>query len=239
MQGILPVARQPVALQDHSRLAIDAGARRADTENMPLSPELTEWRRALRTALLERRMAVAPELHSSWNARITEVLIESLQVDRYGGVVRPWPVKGQFDPRFAMRVWRERGARTALPVVLGKAMPLQFRVWWPGMRTSAGVYGLPVPEEGEIVQPDIMLMPPVGFDAIGYRLGYGGGYYDRTLATLSPQPRKIGVAFELSRIETIRPQPHDIPMDCVVTQLGMWHPQAADSRQTGMPRPVP
>lgn len=192
---------------------------------MPMSSEITEWRRARRTALLEQRMAVATALRSTWNTRITESLLGGLVVDRAVVVAAYWPFKGEFDPRFAMRIWRERGAATALPVVVGKGMPLQFRSWWPGMRTSAGVYGLPIPEEGAVVRPDVVLMPPVGFDAIGYRLGYGGGYYDRTLAALSPQPLKIGVAFELSRIETIRPQAHDIPMDYVVTQDGIWRAQ--------------
>jgi 5-formyltetrahydrofolate cyclo-ligase len=95
------------------------------------------------------------------------------------------------------------------------------------MRTSAGIYGLPIPEEGAIVRPDVVLMPPVGYDDAAYRLGYGGGYYDRTLAALSPQPLKVGVGFGLSHIATIRPQWHDIPMDCVVTQDGIWQAQAA------------
>jgi 5,10-methenyltetrahydrofolate synthetase len=190
---------------------------------MQLSPDLSEWRRAQRAALLAQRMAIAPSLRSAWNARITEALLDALVLDRSVVVAAYWPFKGEFDPRFALRVWRDAGVHTALPVVVGKAMPLQFRIWWPGMRTSPGVYGLPIPDEGAIVRPDVVLMPPVGFDAIGYRLGYGGGYYDRTLAALSPQPLKIGVAFELSRIETIRPRPHDIPMDYVVTQQGIWH----------------
>jgi 5,10-methenyltetrahydrofolate synthetase len=73
----------------------------------------------------------------------------------------------------------------------------------------------------QAVTPGALLIPPIGFDAQGYRLGYGGGYFDRTLASLDPQPLKIGVAFELSRIETIRPQPHDIPMDFIVTEAGI------------------
>jgi 5,10-methenyltetrahydrofolate synthetase len=187
--------------------------------------------------LLEQRMAVAPELRTTWNTRITDALVAGLTVDRSVVVAAYWPFKGEFDPRFALRTWRARGACTALPVVMGKGMPLQFRSWWPGMRTSAGVYGLPVPEEGDVVRPDIVLMPPVGFDAIGYRLGYGGGYYDRTLAAMSPQPLKVGVAYELSRIETIQPQPHDIPMDYVVTQQGIW--RAGTTGMTRVLGPIP
>ena len=82
--------------------------------------------------------------------------------------------------------------------------------------------GRPVPRTPTVV-PDAVLMPPVGFDGAGYRLGYGGGYFDRTLASLSPRPLAIGVARELSRMETIRPQSWDVPMDFVITEEGI-HP---------------
>jgi len=184
-------------------------------------------------------MATDAAQRTGWNTRITETLLDALALDSSTVVAGYWPFKGEFDPRFALHAWRQRGARTALPVVLAKAAPLQFRLWWPGMRTSAGVYGLPVPEEGAIVRPDIVLMPPVGFDQRGYRLGYGGGYYDRTLAAMSPQPLKIGVAFELSRIDTIRPQAHDIPMDYLVTQQGMWRARAGGMTPVSGPLPTP
>lgn len=88
---------------------------------------------------------------------------------------------------------------------------------------TKGVFDLPVPDGTEVVRPEALLIPPVGFDAQGYRLGYGGGYFDRTLAAMVPQPLKIGVAFELSRIPTIYPQPHDVPMDFIVTEAGVHH----------------
>ena len=193
---------------------------------MALSPELAAWRRTRRTELLDRRMAVDAAQRRAWNTQLTDRLLHAFPV-RDGLIVAAyWPFKGEFDPRFALHAWRQRGARSALPVVVAKTTPLQFRLWWPGVRTSAGVYGLPVPEGVDVVRPDVVLMPPVGFDAQGYRLGYGGGYYDRTLAALSPRPVAIGVGFELSRIETIQPQAHDIAMDFVVTQDGLWRVDA-------------
>jgi 5-formyltetrahydrofolate cyclo-ligase len=83
-----------------------------------------------------------------------------------------------------------------------------------------GAYGILVPKENIIVTPDLLLAPMVGFDVAGYRLGYGGGYYDRTFASLSPKPYAIGIAYELSRLETIYPQEHDIPLDVVITEAG-------------------
>ena len=132
-----------------------------------------------------------------------------------------WPFKGEFDPRFAIHRLRQAGVRAALPVVLKKDTALEFREWWPGVATRKGVFGLPIPDGTDLLQPDVLLIPPLGFDAQGYRLGYGGGYFDRTLAAMPHQPLKIALAFELSAITTIRPQPHDIAMDFIVTEAGI------------------
>jgi 5-formyltetrahydrofolate cyclo-ligase len=185
---------------------------------MSLSPELQSWRATQRKSLLAQRMAIGAAQRARWNADITAQLLAVLHPQPGTVIAAYWPFKGEFDPRFAMRAWREAGASTALPVVLQKGQPLQFRDWRPGMPTAPGVYDLPVPVHGAVMTPQWALIPPIGFDAMGYRLGYGGGYYDRTLAALSPQPLKIGVAFALSRIDSIAPQPHDIAMDFIVTQ---------------------
>lgn len=195
---------------------------------MPLTPDLKSWRKLQREALLAQRMAVGREQHDLWNAQITARLLAALEPTRDTIIAGYWPFKGEFDPRFLMRAWRQAGARTALPVVVQKAAPLQFRDWWPGLPTRRGVYDLPVPEGSAVLIPQVMLIPPIGFDSSGYRLGYGGGYYDRTLAALSPQPLKIGVGFALSRIDTIRPQPHDIAMDFIVTQDAFCQPSGGE-----------
>ena len=109
-----------------------------------------------------------------------------------------------------------------MPSCCSATSPLQFREWWRGALMTRGVFDLPVPDGTELLTPQALLIPPVGFDAQGYRLCYGGGYFDRTLAALDPQPLKIGVAFELSRMPTIRPQAHDIAMDCIVTEAALY-----------------
>jgi 5,10-methenyltetrahydrofolate synthetase len=110
-----------------------------------------------------------------------------------------------------------------LPVVVAKARPLEFREWCPAAVTSRGAFGLPVPVGTPALAPEAVLVPPVGFDARGYRLGYGGGFFDRTLAAAPTRPLAIGLAREASRMETIRPQAHDIPMDFIVTEAGIHH----------------
>jgi 5,10-methenyltetrahydrofolate synthetase len=180
-----------------------------------------EWRTVQRAELLARRMSVPPERLSAWNETITMHLREGFPLLREMMVGFCWPYKGEFDARFLIGFLRMRGARSALPAVLAKGAPLEFREWWPGARLSRGVLDLPVPTATAVVLPDAVLIPLVGFCEHGGRPGYGGGYFGRTLAMFATPPLKIGVAFELSRIPTIYPQPHDVLMDFIVTEAGI------------------
>lgn len=184
--------------------------------------ESGSWRQAERARLLALRVGMVAALRTQHQAAITQALLARFSPEPGTVVALYWPFKGEYDPRHVARQWRTRGVRSALPVVTGKGQPLQFREWWPGVATRPGVFGLPVPQGTELLAPDVVLMPPVGFDMRCFRLGYGGGYYDRTLAALRQRPvMKIGVGFELSRMATIFPQPHDIAMDLVVTEAGI------------------
>jgi 5-formyltetrahydrofolate cyclo-ligase len=102
----------------------------------------------------------------------------------------------------------------ALPLVEVKAAPLVFRRWTPETRMVRGDWNIPVPPpDAEAVTPEIALAPVVGWTAEGFRLGYGGGYFDRTLAALSPRPFTIGIGLQAARLATIYPQPHDIALE--------------------------
>lgn len=184
--------------------------------------EIKAWRKAQRKELIERRSKLDAALRRRWNERMT-TLLEQAFPSLAGRVVGfCWPFKGEFDARFAVRYWRDRGATAALPEVVAKGQPLRFRKWWPGAPTTPGVYDIPVPAGTEIVVPEAAVVPMNGFDEEGYRLGYGGAFFDRTLAALDPRPLAIGVGFEFARLPTIFPQPHDIPMDFVVTEAGIY-----------------
>jgi len=190
---------------------------------MTIPDDVRQWRKAQRVELLARRIGVTAPQRRQWDAAITRLLVEGFPLLQQMTVGFYWPFKSEFDPRFAIHHWRVRGARAALPLVVEKFAPLQFREWWPGAPMTTGVYDLPFPDGTAVVTPQALLIPPVGFDAHGFRLGYGGGYFDRTLAAMTPQPLKIGVAYELSRMSTIRPQLHDVPMDFIVTETGVHH----------------
>ncbi len=189
--------------------------------NMP--DDIKQFRKLRRAELLAQRLAITNDQYRQWNASITRLLIRGFPFLQRMTIGLYWPYKGEFDPRFAIREFRKGGAVAALPIVIQKAKPLQFREWWPGVPVTKGVFDLPIPDGTAVLQPNALLIPPIGFDLKGYRLGYGGGYFDRTLANIIPQPLKIGVAFELSRMETIYPQPHDIPMDFVVTETAIHY----------------
>lgn len=183
--------------------------------------DLGQWRKAQRAELLARRIAIEPNERKTWNETITWLLEDGFPILQQMVVGFCWPYKGEFDARFLIHSLRASGVRAALPAVIEKKAPLQFREWWPGVPMTPGVFDLPVPDNTDVVIPDALLIPPVGFGEQGDRLGYGGGFFDRTLASITPQPLKIGVAFELSRIPTIYPQPHDILMDFIVTEAGI------------------
>ena len=191
------------------------------------STDINAWRAALRKELLARRQAVSDSDRMAWNAAITQHLVEGFAQLAAMTIGIYWPYKGEFDPRHAMRHFRVRGATCALPEVVQKAAPLHFKSWWPGVPMARGVYDIAVPQGTERVLPQALIMPPVGFDAQGFRLGYGGGFYDRTLASLAPRPLTIGVAYELSRVDSIRPQAFDLAMDYVVTERGIFPTQAS------------
>jgi 5-formyltetrahydrofolate cyclo-ligase len=198
--------------------------------------EVRRWRKAQREALISRRLAATAEERQQRDLLVTAGLRTCLPVSSGSSIIGfYWPFKGEYDPRPLMRELQGQGMRIALPVVVEPARPLVFREWRPGLRMVLGVWGIPVPAEGEAMLPGTLVAPLVGFDGLGYRLGYGGGYYDRTLAAMPERPLTIGVGFELSHLETIHPQAHDIPMCLIVTERRVTsiveqQPAAADAQ---------
>lgn len=176
------------------------------------------WRKVKRQVLIKRRLAIPEGRRAAHSEAITTVLSRMLESSGNLLVGFYWPFKGEYDPRLLVRTLYSKGMRLALPVVVETARPLVFREWWPGMSMSHGVWNIPVPAEGNPVLPDVLLVPLVGFDKRGYRLGYGGGYYDRTLAATPVRPRAISIGFEQAEVPTIHPQSHDIAMDLIVTE---------------------
>jgi len=185
-----------------------------------VSPELRLWRKTERERLIAARLAIPADRRRTFSEAIAARL-DGLVGDVSGRIVSLyWPFRGEPDLRPWLAAITARGATGALPIVVEKAHPLVFRAYRPGDALEKGVWNIPVPAAGDTVFPDVTIAPLVGFDAAHYRLGYGGGFFDRTLASLGRRPLVIGVGYAMQRIETIHPQPHDIPMDVIVTEEG-------------------
>jgi 5-formyltetrahydrofolate cyclo-ligase len=180
--------------------------------------ELKAWRRSERQRLLALRTAAPPVERRRWGGEIEGQLRALLRERPVMTLGVYWPFQAEFDPRALIDWVIAQGSAVALPAVVDKKGPLEYRAWRPGEALVDGVWNIPIPEVREVVLPQAVLAPLVGFDRQCYRLGYGGGYFDRTLAALSPRPLAVGVGFEMSRIETIFPQSFDIPMDVIVTE---------------------
>jgi 5-formyltetrahydrofolate cyclo-ligase len=183
---------------------------------------LKTWRRAERERLIATRAALSPEVLDTWRRRIDGFLERSFPGLTRCRLAFCWPIKGEYDARHLARTLRDRGALTALPVVVAPRTPLIFREWHPGVRLERGALDIPYPVGSEEVVPDAVLLPMNGWDRQGYRLGYGAGFFDRTLASLAKKPLTIGISYELAKLDTIRPQSWDLPMDYVVTERGVY-----------------
>ena len=183
-----------------------------------LQGNVQNWRKSERERLINTRLAIAAEERQRYTERIAAGL-DRLIGNPSGHVISVyWPFRGEPDLRSWITDIHNRGGRCALPVVVKRNQPLVFRLWEPGTRLQRGVWNIPFPADGAEVTPDVVIAPVVGFDPTCYRLGYGGGFFDRALATMPAKPRAIGVGYTCAAIATIYPQAHDIPMDAIVTE---------------------
>ncbi len=183
---------------------------------------LKAWRKAERTRLLTAREALSPAAIEAMRQAIDANLERACPQLAAGVVAFCWPIRNEYDARHLAITLRQRGALTALPVVVAAGAQLVFREWHPGIALAEGALGIPYPAQSRELAPATVLLPMNGWDTRGYRLGYGGGFFDRTFAALEQRPLLIGVSYELARMDTIHPQAWDIPMDWVVTEGGVY-----------------
>jgi 5-formyltetrahydrofolate cyclo-ligase len=179
--------------------------------------EIKRWRKLKRAELIQRRTALSVEARHELAERARAQLLQAVDLDAYKILGFCWAIKGEFDVRRIAEHHLAQGGEVALPVMVQKSAPVEFWRWHPGMAMQTGIWNIPFPKQRDVLTPDAVLVPLVGFDARGYRLGYGGGYFDRTLAAAARRPFAIGLGYADSALPTIYPQPHDIPMNLIVT----------------------
>lgn len=178
-------------------------------------------RATLRREKIATRMALPAAAHRSASVAIRHHLTEFLLPLRTGTIAFCMPIRAEVDCRPLVRQLLVLGWQAAMPVVREIGAPLEFRGWTPDAPMTPDPYGIPIPAAAPLAHPDVILLPLVAFDAAGYRLGYGGGYFDRTLAVTRPRPLAVGVGFDLGAVKDIRPERHDVPLDLIVTESGI------------------
>lgn len=188
--------------------------------------DVARWRKSERTRLRRLRNDLTVVERNTWSKalmkNIRSILADRLECRSGQTLSAYWPINGEADLRSLMGELHAAGIIVALPVVETRAAPLIFRRWTPGTRLIRGVWNIPVPApDAESVVPQIALAPTLGWDGNCYRLGYGGGYFDRTLGVLSPRPFTIGIGLQAARLATIYPQPHDVALNAILTEDGL------------------
>ena len=203
---------------------------------MPHAVQIVDRKATLRAAAKQRR-AEAAAAHPEAGEALAERVLATVPPPAGAAVSCYWPIGSEIDTRPLMTALHRRGHAVGLPVMVGQGAPLLFRAWTPGAALEPGGFGTQVPgADADEVVPDYLLVPLLAFDRAGYRLGYGGGFYDRTLRKLRdsgtphgsphgtpkgvPQgvPLAIGVAFAGQQLSAVPREPTDEPLDWVVTE---------------------
>ncbi|MBI5277382.1 MAG: 5-formyltetrahydrofolate cyclo-ligase [Burkholderiales bacterium] len=192
----------------------------------------SEEKRALRKRLVEQRLKMPDRQHRADNL---QSVMRIWLVGRPDTVIGAyWPIKGEFDPLPALHRWKEDGElldepqlrRIGLPVVDKLHGTLRFHAWFPGCPMEEDAYGIPKPKDTEVITPTLLFVPCVGYGSGGYRLGYGGGFYDKTLAMLQPRPYTVGLGYSNGFLIDFEAEPHDVPLDAILNDQGVVWPMS-------------
>ncbi len=192
-------------------------------EKIPANPDAISAvsRDRLRRECIAARLAMPAAQRAAHEARIHVLLMEWFAPQPAASVGFCWPIRAEVDCRPLILCLLAAGWQAAMPVVVDRAAPMRFCAWAPEVPMTQGRHGIPVPQSSEVPVPSVLLLPLVAYDASGYRLGYGGGYFDRTLAHCEVRPVTLGIGYASSLVESIHPAAHDIPLDLVVTEAGL------------------
>jgi 5-formyltetrahydrofolate cyclo-ligase len=185
---------------------------------------IEEAKGALRRKAHAARAAMSQGARAEAAIAVTQYFFDTIALAPQDVVAAYWGIRDELDCQPILVRLMDRFQPVVLPVVMGPEAPLELRIWEQGAALYPSGFGTLAPSElAPQAEPDVVLMPLLGFDKAGTRLGYGGGYYDRTLAGMSKKPRLIGLAFAAQELDAIPRQEHDIPLDAVVTEAGVRH----------------
>jgi 5-formyltetrahydrofolate cyclo-ligase len=182
---------------------------------------LAEAKRAARAEALRRRAEAAAGSEGLPRQAAGRLLAAIAERRRGACIVSAYLATGsELDPMPAMQALHGLGYRLCVPVTGRPGTPLRFREWRPGVALIEGALRIPEPAEGALLVPELLVVPLLAFDRRGYRLGYGGGFYDRTLAGLRAEAAAtaVGYGFAAQEVDAVLTGPHDEPLDAIVTE---------------------
>lgn len=193
--------------------------------------DLYEAKAALREVAQARRKAAHDNAQGAAHVAARDhFLAAGLHRHSGGGVARVASayrrIRTELDPEPLMLALLEAGCRLCVPVIQGTGLPLRFRAWRPGARMQPGPFGAQVPAEGDWLEPDLLIVPLLAFDRAGRRLGYGGGFYDRTIAKLraAAPVRAVGFAYAAQEVAEVPVDETDALLDAIATEAGVIRP---------------
>lgn len=186
-----------------------------------MDPEIEEAKAALRLKARSARAAILNSNRTDAAKAVARHFFDHVTLEPGQIVAGYWRIKDEMDCQPILIRLMDSFQPVCLPVVLGDEQPLELRLWEQGAPLYEAGFGTLAPSElAPQVEPDIIIMPLLGFDQRGTRLGYGGGYYDRTLDKLTKRPRLVGIAFAAQELADIPREAHDVPLDVIVTEHG-------------------
>ncbi|MBN9335716.1 5-formyltetrahydrofolate cyclo-ligase [Devosia sp.] len=176
----------------------------------------------LRRTARSRREALSPEFRAEASKSISFQFFDKVAFGPEDAIAGYWRIRDEVDCQPILVRLMDSAQTVILPVVTGAEEPLQFRIWGADAPLYEAGFGTLAPSDlAPRAEPDLILMPLLGYDRTGTRLGYGGGYYDRTLAAMTKRPMLVGLAFSAQALEHIPREAHDVPLDAVVTESGV------------------
>ncbi|MEM0987724.1 MAG: 5-formyltetrahydrofolate cyclo-ligase [Pseudomonadota bacterium] len=191
-----------------------------------MTQTLADHKTAARTAAFAARKVAHAAGQRSAPATVTNNFMATTAFRSAAVIAGYRPIRTEIDPTQLMAELHCQGCRLAVPVIVAEATPLVFREWWPGAPMEDGAFGAEIPVNGADLVPDLVIVPLLAFDGAGYRLGYGGGFYDRTLEGLrrSGSVQAVGLAYAAQEVTEVPREPTDQKLDAIVTDTGVIWP---------------
>ena len=169
-------------------------------------------------------MQILPATRLAAAQQVFEAFFRHIPIPAGAVIAGYWPIRGEIDDMPILRELAQKGYACTLPYVVGEGMPLVFRAWDETTQMIPGRYGIPEPATDKALLPDIILVPMAAFDTKKHRLGYGAGFYDRTISYLNgiKPVLAVGLAFEEQKYDTLPAGDRDVKMDIIMTDRNIY-----------------